>query len=99
VDSSVTPPAVDRPPPLAVGWRRSVWLGPGMFFLGLGALGVVVPVLPATPFLLLASFCFLRSSPRHHAWLRRSRLFGPMLADSECHRGVRRRTKALAIAP
>jgi uncharacterized protein len=89
------PPAV---PPLATGWRRLLWLGLGLFFVGVGGLGVVTPVLPTTPFLLLASFCFLRSSPRHHASLRRSRLFGRLLADWDRHRGVRRRTKVGAIA-
>jgi uncharacterized protein len=89
------PPAV---PPLATGWRRFVWLGLGLFFVGVGGLGLLLPVLPTTPFLLLASFCFLRSSPRHHAYLRRSRLFGPLLADWDRHRGVRRRTKVGAIA-
>jgi uncharacterized membrane protein YbaN (DUF454 family) len=89
-----------RPPPiaLAMGWRRPLWLGVGLFFVGLGGLGVFVPVLPTTPFVLLASFCFLRSSPRHHAWLRRSRLFGRLLADWDRHHGVRRRTKVVAIA-
>jgi uncharacterized protein len=101
IEPSGRDPAQTAPaalPPLATGWRRFLWLGLGLFFVGVGALGVVTPVLPTTPFLLLASFCFLRSSPRHHAWLRRSRLFGPLLADWDRHRGVRRRTKVGAIA-
>ena len=80
------------------GWKRPLWLGLGMFFVGLGAVGVVTPVLPTTPFLLLASFFFLRSSPRHHAWLRRSPLFGRLLADWDRHRGIRRRTKIAAVS-
>ncbi len=84
--------------PLQAGWKRPLWLGLGWFFVGLGALGVVTPVLPTTPFLLLASFFFLRSSPRHHAWLRRSRLFGPLLSDWERHRGIRRRVKIGAVS-
>jgi uncharacterized protein len=103
--ASREPPSPDPAPAeptgpivLATGWRRRLWLVLGLFFVGLGSLGVVTPVLPTTPFLLLASFCFLRSSPRHHAWLRRSRLFGPLLLDWERHRGVRRRTKIVAVS-
>jgi uncharacterized membrane protein YbaN (DUF454 family) len=66
--------------------------------VGVGAAGVVLPGLPTTPFLLLASFFFVRSSPTLHAWLVRSRVFGPFLRDWERHRGVRPRTKALAVA-
>ncbi len=101
IEPSGPEPAPSAPPagpPLATGWRRFLWLGLGLFFVGVGGLGVVTPVLPTTPFLLLASFCFLRSSPRHHAWLRRSRLFGRLLADWDRHRGVRRRTKIGAIS-
>lgn len=44
--------------------------------LSLGVLGIVLPILPTTPFLLLASACFLRSSPRLHVWLMRNRMLG-----------------------
>ncbi len=65
--------------------------------MGIGALGVALPILPTTPFLLLASWSFARSSPRLQAWLRRSPLFGPWIADWERERGVRRSVKAWAI--
>jgi uncharacterized membrane protein YbaN (DUF454 family) len=48
--------------------------------------------------LLLASFCFVRSSPRLHAWLLRNRVFGPFLRDWQIHRGVRRSIKITAIS-
>ena len=68
----------------------------GGFFLGLAWLGFVVPGLPGTPFLLLASTCWIRSSPRLHRWLLDSRWFGPMLRDWRVHRAVRPRVKWLA---
>jgi uncharacterized membrane protein YbaN (DUF454 family) len=67
-------------------------------FLGIGAVGAVLPVLPTTPFLLLASFFFVRSSPRLNEWLLRSPSFGPLLRDWRDHRGVRPRVKFVAAA-
>jgi uncharacterized membrane protein YbaN (DUF454 family) len=69
----------------------------GWVFVGIGALGTVLPVLPTTPFLLVATFFFARSSPRLCAWLLRSPLFGPFLRDWHQHRGVRLRAKVGAV--
>ncbi len=52
----------------------------GTLCVGVGALGIVLPVLPTTPFLLLAAACFARSSPRLHSWLLRHRRLGPYVA-------------------
>lgn len=76
---------------------RTLHLVLGVLFVGVGALGVALPILPTTPFLLLASWSFARSSPRLQAWLRRSPLFGPWIADWERERGVRRSVKVWAI--
>jgi uncharacterized protein len=84
-------------PPSAKGLRRALYVGLGLFFVGLAVLGAMVPVLPTTPFLLLASFFFVRSSDRLHNWLLRSRLFGPLLRDWHKHRGVRPRVKLVAL--
>jgi uncharacterized membrane protein YbaN (DUF454 family) len=51
----------------------------GFLFLGLGIVGIVLPVLPTTPFLLLASFCFLKGSKRLHTWLMANKHFGPRI--------------------
>jgi uncharacterized membrane protein YbaN (DUF454 family) len=51
----------------------------GFLFLGLGIVGIALPVLPTTPFLLLASFCFLKGSKRLHAWLMANKHFGPRI--------------------
>jgi uncharacterized protein len=84
-------------PPAARGVRRALYVALGVFFVGLGILGAFLPVLPTTPFLLLASFFFVRSSERLHNWLLRSRLFGPFLRDWQKHRGVRPRVKLVAL--
>ena len=83
----------------ATGWslRRKLWIAAGLVFTGIAVLGVALPILPTTPFLLLASWCFARSSPRLQAWLRQSKLFGPMLADWERERGVRLPVKVGAL--
>ncbi|VTR98889.1 YbaN family protein [Tuwongella immobilis] len=88
----------DSRPPLATGIRRWLYLLGGLLSVGLGILGAILPILPTTPFLLLASFCFVRSSPRLHRWLRRQPVFGRMIHDWEQHRGVRRSTKVVAVS-
>jgi uncharacterized membrane protein YbaN (DUF454 family) len=69
----------------------------GSLSLALGALGVVLPVLPTTPFLLLAALCFARSSDRAHAWLLANRVFGSQLRDYLEGRGISWRIKAGAL--
>lgn len=76
---------------------RGLWLGLGGLFLGLGLLGVVLPVLPTTPFLLLAAACFARSSPRLHGWLLAHPLFGPPIRDWEEEGAISPRAKRLAV--
>jgi hypothetical protein len=80
-----------------VDWKRAAYLTTGWFFVALAVLGVVLPLLPTTPFLLLASTCFVRSSPRCQRWLAESRWFGPTLRDWNEHRAVRGPVKLLAV--
>ncbi len=77
-------------------WRWA-WTAGGMVFLAAGLIGVVVPVLPTTPFLLLATACFLRGSERLHRWILTNRWFGEYLRRYREGRGIPARTKAGAI--
>lgn len=69
----------------------------GYLSLGLGFLGIFLPVLPTTPFVLLAAACFAKSSPRMHKWLHNSSLFGESLQRWEAHRCISRRNKFIAV--
>lgn len=86
------------PPPVMSRTRRILMMIGGFFFVGLATLGVILPVLPTTPFLLLASGFFLKSSPASNQWLLRSRIFGPFLRDWQERKGVRLSVKVTAIA-
>ena len=70
----------------------------GWICVGLAVIGAVLPLLPTTPFLLLASYCFYKGSPRLHAWLHRSKSFGPTLDDWHHYRGIRKTLKYRAVA-
>jgi uncharacterized membrane protein YbaN (DUF454 family) len=69
----------------------------GCLFMVLAVLGVFLPLLPTTPFLLLASACFARSSDKLHNWLRTHGRFGRYLRDYEDGRGIPLRAKVLAM--
>lgn len=75
---------------------RGFYLILGFAFVGLGAVGVVLPGLPTTPFMLLAAWMFSKSSPRFHAWLWHHRTFGPYVRDWEQHRVIPLRAKILS---
>lgn len=69
----------------------------GTLSLGLGIIGILLPVLPTTPFLLLSSFCYLRSSKRLYNWLIYHRIFGAYLYNYLIYKAVTRRTKIVAL--
>lgn len=77
---------------------RPLWLLFGVLALVLGAAGTVLPLLPTTPFVLLAAFCFARSSPRLHDWLLSHRLFGPLIENWRRHGAIDRRTKIVSLS-
>ena len=69
----------------------------GFFFLMLGLLGIPLPMLPSTPFILLSAWFFARSSDKWHQRLLNSELFGPMIHNWESNRCISRRSKAVAV--
>jgi uncharacterized protein len=77
--------------------HRPLYIVLGLLFVGIAGLGAILPVLPTTPWLLLASYFFARSSPRLHRWLLTLPYFGELIRDWETHRGVRPRVKLTAI--
>lgn len=85
-------------PVLRQGPMRWILFVAGWLCAALGALGAFLPVLPTTPFLLLATACFLRSSPRLHARLLANERFGPYLRQWEQDRSVPRSAKHRAYA-
>jgi hypothetical protein len=76
---------------------RLLLVGAGAVCLVLGAAGALLPILPTTPFVLLAGVCFARGSPAFHRALRESRLFGAVLRDWEEHRSISRGAKLKAV--
>lgn len=94
----------------AGGWRNSrvcrtplisrfrlLWLFAGIVSLAIGAIGVILPLLPTTPFLLVTAYCFTRSSPRMHRWLHSHPTFGPLINDWNQYGSIDRRAKRIAI--
>ena len=86
--------------PVAVLSPRKRWLYTilAYFFLVLAIIGALLPIVPTTPFLILASSLFMRVNPKVHARLLRIPGFGAALADWEQHRAVGRRAKWIATA-
>ncbi|WP_312411118.1 DUF454 family protein [Pseudescherichia sp.] len=78
--------------------QRTLLIITGWLAVALGTLGVVLPVLPTTPFILLAAWCFARSSPRFHAWLLYRSWFGSYLRHWQQYRAMPRGAKPRAIA-
>ncbi|HCW47349.1 DUF454 family protein [Mixta calida] len=82
--------------------QRIILLIIGWLAIVLGALGVVLPLLPTTPFILLAAWCFARSSPRFHHWLLYRSWFGKYLRHWQQHRalppGIKGRAMLLTVA-
>ena len=78
-------------------WLRWLWLVCGGVCLATGFVGIVLPLLPTTPFILLAAFCLSRGSERYERWLLAHPRFGPMVRDWRANHAVPLRAKQFAI--
>jgi uncharacterized protein len=78
-------------------WTHPLWLAAGWLSLVVGFVGIFLPLLPTTPFVLLAAFCFSKGSARWEAWLVNHPRLGPMVRDWRATRAVPLRAKQLAI--
>jgi uncharacterized membrane protein YbaN (DUF454 family) len=78
--------------------KKAAYGSLGFIFLALGITGIFLPVLPTTPFMLLASFFFLRSSERMHRWITNHKVFGPPIKNYMKYRGMRKSTKVKAVS-
>ena len=76
---------------------RILWIIFGTISLGLGLLGIILPLLPTTPLLLLAAYCYARGSKRMHKWLLNHKWFGKYIRNYMEGKGIPLRSKIIAI--
>lgn len=76
--------------------QKLILQGGGIIALILGIIGILLPGMPTTPFIILASWCFARSSPRFHHYLLNHKYFGKALREWENHRRISRKAKWLS---
>lgn len=77
-------------------WVKLIVFSFGSLFLILGVVGIFLPLLPTTPFLLLAAWCFYHSSPRAHDWIYRQPYLGVALKDWEKRGAISKKSKTIA---
>jgi hypothetical protein len=77
---------------------RGLWIFAGTFFVVIGFIGIFLPLLPTTPFLLLAAACYFRSSKRMHKWLLSNKWFGNYIKNYQKGKGIPLKAKVLSIS-
>lgn len=77
--------------------RRWLLICAGVVSVGLATAGIFLPLLPTTPFLLLAAACFFRSSDRLYRWITTHRWFGPYIRNYREHKAITRQTKVVTM--
>ncbi len=83
---------------MSAALKRYLLIVLGTILLGIGIVGIFTPILPTTPFLLLAAACYLRSSQRFHHWLMNNRVFGSYIRNYTEGRGIPLKVKLFTIA-
>lgn len=79
-------------------WIKLLLMIAGTIFVGLGVIGIFLPVIPATPFLLLAAACYARSSRRFYCWLLNNRWFGVYIKNYRQKKGMPLKMKIITVA-
>ena len=77
--------------------KKALLVAAGSLCLALAVLGIFLPLLPTTPFLLLASACYVRSSERLHGWLMGNRMLGPYIRNFKERRGIPLRARVMTV--
>jgi uncharacterized membrane protein YbaN (DUF454 family) len=78
--------------------EKTIFIVAGTVSLGLGAVGVFLPILPTTPFLLLSAACYYKGSERMHRWLLSNKLFGSYIRNYKEGKGISQTTKILTLS-
>ncbi|MGP9663162.1 YbaN family protein [Halomonas sp. AOP22-C1-8] len=76
---------------------RALWVGLAALSFGIGVIGIFLPLLPTTEFMLGAVYCASKGSPRFEAWIRSRRYVGPLIKNWETERAIPRRAKIIAV--
>ena len=77
--------------------KRALYYTAGSIFLVLGIIGIIFPILPTTPFLLLSAACYVRSSEKAYNWLIQNKIFGKIIRDYRAGKGISVKVKAITI--
>lgn len=91
------PAELEKIPQRATGLKRILYIVVGIVCVALAVVGALLPGIPTTPWVLLASYCFARSSARLDRWLRNAPIFGKLIRDWNQYHGVDRRLKIRVV--
>ncbi len=80
------------------GIKKVIYISCGSISLGLGVLGIFLPLLPTTPFLLLSAACYIRGSKKLYQWLINHKYFGPLIKNYREQKGIELKTKIILIS-
>jgi len=78
--------------------KKAIFIAAGTISLGLGGVGVFLPILPTTPFLLLSAACYYKGSERMHRWLLSNKLFGNYIRNYKEGKGITQTGKILTLS-
>ncbi|MEO9896068.1 MAG: YbaN family protein [Paracoccaceae bacterium] len=81
-----------------ITFMATLWTVGGLVALALGLIGIPLPILPTTPFILLSAFCFAKGSPRLRQWITQHPKFGLIISNWEKHGAIPKRAKRVAAA-